>query len=195
MKFRLGMTALIASAACLYFPLNRSLTGGFRLSTPLDAWIPLWPVWVIPYLLCLPVWLAALIWAAWKMDKSLFGAFSSSVLFVLLSAALFYYAFPTYVQRPVLSGNSWTAQLLEMVYRNDGAYNAFPSGHVYQTSLFCMFYNRLYPNRPWLWSSIVLIVILSTLFTHQHYLVDPLGGLGIAWLGYRFGIYMVPQIV
>ena len=72
MKFRFGMTVLIAAAASLYFPLNHSLTGGFNLSTPLDAWIPLWPGWVIPYLLCLPVWLGGLIWAAWKMNKALF---------------------------------------------------------------------------------------------------------------------------
>ena len=193
MKFRLGMTVLITAVASLYFPLNHTLTGGFDLSTPLDAWVPLWPVWVIPYLLCLPVWAGALIWAVLKMDKRLFRAFASSGLFVLLSATLFYYVFPTYVQRPILTGHGWSAQLLEMVYRNDGAYNAFPSGHVYQTSLFCLFYNRLYPNHPWFWCSIVLIVILSTLFTHQHYLVDPLGGMAIAWLGYRFGLYMVPQ--
>jgi len=193
MKFRLGMIILVTGAASLYFPLNRSMTGGFNLSTPLDAWVPLWPVWVVPYLLCLPAWAGALIWAAWKMDGRLFGSFICAGLFVLLSAALLYYVFPTYVQRPVLTGNNWSAQLLEMVYRNDGAYNAFPSGHVYQTSLCCLFYNRLYPNHAWFWTSIVVIVVLSTLFTHQHYLTDPLGGLAIAWVGYRFGMYLVPQ--
>jgi hypothetical protein len=39
MKFRLGMTVLVVIAASLYFPLNQTLTGGFNLSTPLDAWI------------------------------------------------------------------------------------------------------------------------------------------------------------
>ena len=48
MKFRLGMTILVAAAASLYFPLNKLLTGGFNLSTLLDAWVPLWPVWVVP---------------------------------------------------------------------------------------------------------------------------------------------------
>lgn len=193
MIFRVGMTLLVAAAASLYFPLNQLLTGGFNLSTPLDAWVPLWPVWVIPYLLCPPAWAFGLIWAAWKMDERLFRSFISAGLFIFLSAALFFYVFPTYVQRPSLTGQSWAAQLLQMVYLKDGAYNAFPSGHVYQTSLFCLFFNRLYPNRPWFWISIVSIVILSTLFTHQHYLVDPLGGLAIAWVGYRFGLYLVPQ--
>jgi hypothetical protein len=195
MKFRLGMTVLVVIAASLYFPLNQTLTtGGFNLSTPLDAWIPLWPVWVIPYLLCLPAWVGGLMWAAWKMDDRLFRSFITAGLFVLLSAALFYYVFPTYIQRPILTiSNSWTAQLLGMVYRHDGVYNAFPSGHVYQTSLICLFYNRLYPNHSWFWTGIVVIVALSTLFTHQHNLADPFGGLAIAWAGYRFGLYLVPQ--
>ncbi len=190
MVFRLGMTILVAGAASLYIPLNRKLTGGFNLSTRLDYWVPLWPAWVIPYLLCLPVWAGGLIWAACKMDDELFLSFVSAYLFVLLSAMLFYYFFPTYVKRPILTGGNWTIRILQMVYQNDGDYNAFPSGHVYQTSLICLFYNHLYPNYPWLWIGIVAIVILSTLFTRQHNLIDPLGGLAIAWLGYRFGLYL-----
>lgn len=195
MKFRLGMSILVAATASLYFPLNRTLTGGFNLATPLDTWVPLWPVWVVPYLLCLPAWAIGLAWAAWKMDEPLFRSFVGASLFVLSSAALCYYVFPTYIQRPAVTGDSWAAQLLLIVYQNDGLYNAFPSGHVYQTSLFCLFYNRLYPNHRWIWGSIVIVVVLSTLFTHQHHLVDPLGGLIIAWVGYRFGIYRKPRKV
>ena len=190
MALRLGMITLVAGVACLYFPLNRKLTGGFDLSTRFDSWIPLWPIWVIPYLLCLPVWAGGLVWAAWKMDEELLRSFVSACLFVLLSATLFYYIFPTYVKRPTLITGNWTMQILQMVYQNDGDYNAFPSGHVYQTALICLFYNRLYPNHPWLWIGTVATVTLSTLFTRQHNLTDPLGGLAIAWLGYRFGLYL-----
>lgn len=192
MLFRLAMTILIICTACLYFPLNRKLTGGFNLSTRLDAWVPLWPVWVIPYLLCLPIWAGGFIWAAWVMDDGLFLSFISACLFVLVSATLFYYFFPTYIKRPTLVKGNWATRMLQMVYRNDGVYNAFPSGHVYQTALLCLFYNRLYPDYPWVWISIVIIVALSTLFTRQHNLTDPLGGLAIAWLGYRFGFYLFP---
>ena len=192
MLFRLTMTILVTCAACLYFPLNRKLTGGFNLSTRLDAWIPLWPVWVIPYLLCLPVWAGGFLWAAWKMDDELFRSFVSAYLFVLVSAALLFYFFPTYVRRPTLTRGNWTMRVLQMVYQNDGDYNAFPSGHVYQTSLICMFYSHLYPSLSWLWISVVIIVVLSTLFTRQHNLADPFGGLMIAWLGYRFGLYLYP---
>lgn len=192
MLFRSTMMILVICAACLYFPLNRKMTGGFNLSTRLDAWIPLWPVWVIPYLLCLPIWIGSFIWAAWVMDDELFRSFVSAYLFVLVSAALLFYFFPTYVKRPVLTKGNWSMRILQMVYRNDGDYNAFPSGHVYQTSLICMFYSHLYPNLSWLWASVVVIVVLSTLFTRQHNLADPFGGLMIAWLGYQFGFYLYP---
>ena len=190
MIFRMAMTILVTCAACLYFPLNRKMTGRVNLSTPLDAWIPLWPVWVVPYLLCLPIWVGGFIWAAWKMDDELFRSFVSAWLFVLLSAALLFYFFPTYVKRPVLTRGNWATRILQKVYQNDGVYNAFPSGHVYQTALICLFYNRLYPNYPWIWIGILVIVALSTLFTRQHNLTDPVGGLAIAWLGYQFGLYL-----
>ena len=192
MVSRLLMMALVVCVACLYFPLNRKLTGGFKLSIWLDEHVPLWSIWVIPYLLCLPVWAGGFLWAALKMEEQLFRSFISACLFILLSAALFYYFVPTYVKRPDLTGSNWTMRMLKLVYQNDGDYNAFPSGHVSQTSLLCLFYGHLYPNLAWLWVSVVIVVILSTLFTRQHYLADPLGGLVIALLGYRFGLYLYP---
>ena len=37
----------------------------------------------------------------------------------------------------------------------------------------------------------VVVIVLATLFTHQHYLPDPIGGLLLAWLGYRIGLWCV----
>ncbi|MHB8778247.1 MAG: phosphatase PAP2 family protein [Anaerolineales bacterium] len=148
-------------------------------------------MWVIPYLLCLPAWAVGLIWAALKMDEQLFRSFVSACLFVLSFATLFYYFFPTYVTRPLLTGGNLAMRILKRVYQNDGIYNAFPSGHVYRTALICLFYNRLYPNHSLFWIGIVVVVVLSRLFTHQHNLTDPLGGLAIAWLGYRFRVLSI----
>jgi hypothetical protein len=86
-----------------------------------------------------------LLWAVWKMDEGLFRSFVSACLFVQVSAMSFFYFFPTYVKRPSLTTGNWAMQILQMVYRNDGDYNAFPSGHVYQTALICLFYNFCIP--------------------------------------------------
>ena len=194
-RSRLAGASVVLAAAGLYFPLNRLMKGGVALSTPLDRWVPLWPEWVAPYLLCLPFWFASIVWFAWKMDGRLFGSFVAAALFVLLSATTIYFLFPTYVERPILpmtdgqpTGN-WAERLLGWVYQNDRVYNAFPSGHVYLTTLICLFFNSWIPGRPWFWTGLVSVVVLSTLFTPQHYLLDPVGGVALAWIGHRFGIY------
>jgi hypothetical protein len=37
------------------------------------------------------------------------------------------------------------------------------------------------------------MVILATLFTHQHYLPDPIGGLALAWFSHRVGLWCVSE--
>ena len=52
---RLIWCALLFGIQGLYFPLNRFLKGGMELKTFLDDYIPLLPIWVVPYgLIC--VW-------------------------------------------------------------------------------------------------------------------------------------------
>jgi len=85
-------------------------------------------------------------------------------------------------------GDSWSTQLLNWIYTNDRMYNAFPSGHVYITTLIALFWTRGYPKWRWFWWVTVIVICLATLFTHQHYLPDPIGGLILAWLGYHIGL-------
>ena len=99
--------------------------------------------------------------------------------------------FPTYVIRPALSETDWATQLLNWIYTNDYMYNAFHSGHVYITTLIALFWSRWFPRWRWLWASTVVVVALATLFTGQHYLPDPVGGLLLAWLGYHIGLRCV----
>jgi membrane-associated phospholipid phosphatase len=86
-----------------------------------------------------------------------------------------------------LIGNDWATELLRYVYSNDDVYNAFPSGHVYLTTVISLFWMEWYPRYRWLWIAIVVSVLLSTLFTHQHYLPDLGGGLILAKNSLRFG--------
>jgi membrane-associated phospholipid phosphatase len=187
MKHRFLLAALIVAAVGLYFPLNRLLSGGVALDIPLDHLMPLWPEWVVPYLLCLPAWGLGLLWVTLKTDDREFHAFVLAALFVELSLAMIYFFYPTYVDRPYLTGSGWTFKLLGMLYQNDRAYNAFPSEHVCTTTVFCLFLSRWRPRWRGLWAMLFVIVVLSTLFTHQHYLLDLLGGWFLGWGGYQFG--------
>jgi membrane-associated phospholipid phosphatase len=178
----------------LYLPINRMVQGGIVLRIPLlDDLIPIWPIWVIPYLLSLAWWGACLLWAAWKMEDRLYRALMLGTLAVMLSSYLVYLVFPTYILRRPVEGTGWAADLLRWLYNSDRVYNAFPSGHTYTTVLITLFWWRWQPRLRWLCVAIAVVIVLSTLFTGQHHLPDPLGGIVFAYLGYRFGLWWVAK--
>jgi membrane-associated phospholipid phosphatase len=190
---RLLWLAVILAVQWLYFPINRGVQGGRVLVTPWDALVPIWPIWVVPYLLAIAWWLGCFVWAAWKMDDDLYRALVVAALAVMLSSYAVFIFFPTYVERPVLEGRGWAVDLLQSLYDHDRVNNAFPSGHTYTTVLIVLFWWRWRPRLRWLWITIALVIVLSTLFSGQHHLVDPVGGAIWAWAGYRFGLWWVAR--
>ncbi|MCS6993752.1 MAG: phosphatase PAP2 family protein [Anaerolineales bacterium] len=185
----LWLTAL-AAVSVLYFPLNRLLTDGYNLKTALDAYIPIIPEFVIPYLLFLPFWAGAFLWAAMKMEETLFRALMTASIFATSIATLIYFVFPTYTERPLIEATDWAARFLQTLYSHDEVFNAFPSGHVLYTTLIALFGSLWKPRWSlWLHGSVAL-VIASTLFTGQHHLLDPIGGLALGWGSYRLGLWM-----
>ena len=104
-----------------------------------------------------------------------------------LSVSIFI-AFPTYVQGATIAGNDIFSVLLRFIHENWGRYNAFPSGHIYITALLAFFYGHWYPRQRTMWTLILVIVSLSTLFTAQHYIIDIPGGLLVAWIGYALSL-------
>lgn len=191
---RLAWLAALFVVQWLYFPLNRTIQGGVVLRIPLlDDRIPLWPIWIIPYLLSLLWWTGCFIWAAWKMEDKLYYAFVIGAISVMLASYVVYLVYPTYVERPIVEGEDWLSDLVRYVYSNDRANNAFPSSHTYTTVLITLFWWRWRPRLRWLWVVIAVIIVLSTLFTGQHHSPDPVGGVVFAWLGYRFGLWQVAR--
>ena len=190
---RVILCALLFSIQLLYFPLNEYMHGGIELKTPLDTHIPIWPIWVVPYSLICIWWVVAYIWAAWRMDEDLYEALFLSSAIMQVSAFMIFTFFPTYVVRTPLTSSDLFSQWLNWIYSNDHAYNAFPSGHVYITTMIALFWSRYYPKWRWVWIGTIVMIFLATLFTHQHYLLDPLGGLAIAWISYCVGLWCISK--
>ena len=186
---RLAWLVALFLVQAIYFPINRNVSGGVILKTPWDDLIPLWPIWAVPYLLSLPWWGASFIWAAIKMEAGRFRAFVAATLFTFLTSYAVFILYPTYVERPIVDGTGWQYELVRLIYSSDELYNAFPSGHTYTTMLIVFFWWGWRPRLRWLWASIALVIIFSTLFTGKHNLPDPVGGVAWAWMGYRFGLW------
>jgi membrane-associated phospholipid phosphatase len=186
----MAFMAAVCAVQALYFPINRGMSGGVALTTPLDTYIPLIPIWVAPYALAWGLWITCAAWAALRMEEALYRSLLISIAVVLAGGLACFLLYPTYVQRPALEGEGWAVEWLRFIYANDRVYNAFPSGHVYITTLIALYWSRWYPRQRAVWLAVVVIVALSTLFTGQHYLLDPLGGLALAWGGYHVGLWL-----
>ena len=171
-----------------YLPTSFRTTGGVEPKLPLDIF-PLWPIWVLPYILCYPLWLGSITWIILKMEARLFRAWLAACVVTFVIANAIFVFFPTYVRQMTIQGNDIFNILLRMLHEEGGRYSAFPSGHVYITTLLSLFFSRWYPRQKFLWIVILLLVSLSTLYTGQHYILDVLGGYGLALAGYYFGLW------
>jgi membrane-associated phospholipid phosphatase len=172
----------------IYIPTSNRVTGGIEPKLSIDIF-PIWTIWVLPYVLCYLLWFASMAWIILKTEDRLFRSFIAGCMLTFAIGAITFIFFPTYVRPAVLEGNDVFTVLLRMIHETWGRYDAFPSGHVYITTLLTLFFNRWYPRWKILWISILTIVSLSTLFTGQHYILDVLGGYLTALAGYHFGLW------
>jgi membrane-associated phospholipid phosphatase len=172
----------------IYIPTSNRVTGVIEPKLSIDIF-PIWPIWVLPYVLCYGLWLAGILWIIFKEEERLFRSFVAACMLTFAMGTSTFIFFPTYVEPAAVAGNDLFATLLRFIHENWGRYDAFPSGHVYITTLLALFFGRWYPRHKLLWILILLIVSLSTLFTGQHYILDVLGGYLIALAGYYFGLW------
>jgi membrane-associated phospholipid phosphatase len=184
---RLLWIALIWAIQLIYLPTSELLSGGIEPKLPIDIF-PIWPVWVVPYVLCYPLWFAGFAWAALRMSDRMFRAFAVAFLVTCSVSIAIFFIFPTYVPPAAVNGSDIFASLLRFFHEGTGRYNALPSGHIYITALLAFFYSLWYRRYSSLWWFILVIVSLSTLFTAQHYILDIVGGLIVAALGYHVGL-------
>ena len=178
----------------LYFPINQGVAGGKILKSPLDKYIPLLPVFVYPYLIALLWWNICLVWAFCKMDQRRLIGFIVAIIISNLTAYLIYIFFPTHVNRPEFETTSLSGTLLGYVYEFDRPYNAFPSGHTYFTTLIFLFWLEWKPRQKSLWAFITITILASTLFVHQHYVVDVIGGICLASASFTAASFLMKDV-
>ena len=185
---RILLFLLIYSVQLLYIPTSNRVSGGIEPKLPIDIF-PIWAIWVVPYVLCYALWLFSVIWIILNTEDHVFRSFLAACIFTFTFGVLIFIFFPTYVRPAPLLGRDIFTSLLRILHENWGRYDAFPSGHIYLTTLLVLFFSRWYPRQRWIWILILVIVSFSTLFTGQHYIADVLGGYAVAFSGYQFGLW------
>jgi membrane-associated phospholipid phosphatase len=184
---RLLLFGLVWCLQLIYIPTSNRIFGGIEPKLPIDVF-PIWAIWVLPYVLCYPLWFSGITWAIFKMEDRLFRSLVAALLVTSTISMLIYIFFPTYVRESTFHETDIFTTMLRYIHEKAGRYDAFPSGHIYLTVLLALFYNRWYPRYKFYWILIPVMVGFSTLFTHQHFIADVVGGLVVALIGYHSGL-------
>lgn len=157
----------------------------------LDRAIPLQPAWSVVYgSLLLAALLPVFVLHRQELVRRTILAF---LMAWLVSYAVFL-AYPTVSSRPqVVPGDGFSSWALRQIYDADVQYNCFPSLHVAQCFLAALACHRVHRGvgiAAGVWAS---FVALSTLFTKQHYVLDVLGGMVLAYVAYRVFLRSHPR--
>lgn len=153
----------------------------YSLATPVDAAIPFIPLMIVPY-----SWSIILFCASFFMVKTpaQLSLLTRKLILATLFACVVFYVFPAKFsfERPTVSG--WTRYGYQFLQITDKPFNQLPSLHVAYavllgTSLWQLSKSALYRLTL---CCICSLIVVSTILTYQHHLLDIAGGLLLAAL-------------
>ncbi|MCX6774570.1 MAG: phosphatase PAP2 family protein [DPANN group archaeon] len=169
---------MLTSAALIGHFLNPA--NAFSLATPLDLKIPLLSPFVLFYLF-FPFYGLSVFWYVRK-DAPLLRKAAFAWLFLILISEVVYLLFPTYIVRPTIVPQNIFDKLLQLVYANAPPFCDFPSLHVSGTALSLFILYRLKKADSLIIPGI--LTIISTLLVKQHYIINLIGGVVLAFVVY-----------
>ncbi len=169
---------------------------GYRLDFLGDNLIPFIPEMAIFYVyLFFPMVTLTLIYFAF-IDEEKGYALGWAIVIMNLIATFVYIIFPvsTYWWRQELLANrikgNVFAETMYFYYENETSFNCFPSMHAGMSTMCFFVWYQYYKIKPNMRKKIISIVsfiiavgtILSTLFVKQHYIVDEIAGVLLAYI-------------
>ena len=149
----------------------------------LDRALPLIPFWALVYgalylfLIVLPVFVV-------RQDEQIRRTVYAWLL-VWISAYVVFYLYPTEAPRPErVVGEGFAVWGLRALYSSDPPYNCFPSIHVAHSFVSALTCYRVHRGVGLFAAGSAALVALSTLLTKQHYVLDAIAGIGLAFVAY-----------
>jgi len=175
-KFYLLILFLIVKS--IYLPLNKRKSK-YYWKIKIDDKIPLIPIFIIPYL---GYFLYIIFTIVTLWGTSHINSFFISYMIAYVIAGLFWYLFPNGVIRPKITSKDVFSKISKFIYDIDDDTNGFPSAHIFATIICSYFLYINFPQFIFLLLFVSLLITVSTVLTKQHYLVDILGGIFVAYL-------------
>jgi membrane-associated phospholipid phosphatase len=172
----LSLLFLVVYGGCIWVTSQRSDVGVFYF-----AWersIPFVPFMILPYL---SIDLFFVVAAFLLPDEQELWLFVRRVAAAIVVAGLFFLVLPLRFAFPRPTAPGWLGTLFDSFRALDAPYNLFPSLHAALLALLAPVYAQ---HLRGVWRAAVLIwfllIALSPLLTHQHHVVDILGGFALA---------------
>lgn len=178
MTVRIICSALLIAVFLLYPWLNKRAANAHIIKLWIDDWIPLVPIFSIPYILYIPF--LAITLGYFVFFTELYQAITISFIFCIGIASIIYFFYQTTVPRPEITGIDFSSQLLRYIYSKDQPYNCFPSLHTALSVLSFLYWIQVFPSVKWSMGAFVLSIIFSTMALKQHYIPDAISGLILA---------------
>jgi membrane-associated phospholipid phosphatase len=175
----LFLVMIVFLVLSLYIPINRlTNSSGHIYNFRIDARIPFIPMAILPYLsffLLMP-WTLFVFLAE---RERLYREMAYSIMSACVVSYTAYFLYQTTIIRPNVASMGFINELVALVYMIDPPYSCFPSLHTSISTILAVYWLRS-PSRvkyfvlPW-----SLTIILSTLMTKQHHLLDVIGGIAL----------------
>lgn len=180
--------AVVALFVFGYFSVGRSRDPGraFSLATPLDAWIPFVALTIWIYLWVFP---ATLVPVFFVRCRDLFRRTVLAYAVVIAISLAVFAAFPVTsiglrVDPGALDVTRFSSWAVSVVYALDPPFNLFPSLHLSTATIAA--FSTWKARRSWgiaMFAGVFLIGI-SICTVKQHFLVDGIAGVALAWAAY-----------
>lgn len=172
-KWRDLVWLLILPLININYVISNTLSkSGKNLALPLDKEIPFVSLFVFPYVYWYIFIIVGLIFLLSKDRKEYLRALMAIYIGMCICFA-FYYLYPVEISRPVVENNTIPNKIVNIIYKNDRPFNCFPSIHVLNTYIIMRF-TKIKDNKYWFYYTniIGILIILSTLFIKQHFILD-----------------------
>ena len=145
----------------------------------IDDKIPFINWFIIPYY----IWYLLIFYLPYyfyKKDKNSLAKYLSCYVLSIIISSIIFIIYPTIVTRPTVDSNNILNFLVNMVYMvDDPAINCLPSMHCAISMLFVLstFTSRNVPKRMKIFILFIsILIMISTVFTKQHVVIDIITG-------------------